>query len=113
MFSNGTEAMIWIEQNCENCWKYDPEKEIGKSKCKTEEEISLGFVDTDLISERVKRIIDLKVCPYKQEKRPVYKKRDKEPLTLFKENIDDSQIPDREGLSYNDEILLWLKKEEK
>jgi len=43
----------------------------------------MGWLDRNLMSERSKRIIKLKDCPYRQEKRPVYKKRDKEPMTLF------------------------------
>jgi len=84
MFSNGTEAMMWMNRNCERCWKYNPEKELGKSICKIEEQVSIGFIDSgDSMTERTKKIIEKADCPYRQETRPVYKKRDKEPMTLF------------------------------
>ncbi|MCL2480157.1 MAG: hypothetical protein FWF38_00445 [Spirochaetaceae bacterium] len=84
MFSNGTEAMIWMGNNCERCWKYDPTKDYDKSRCKIEASISIGFVDGKL-SKRVDRITEMKDCPYRQEKRPAYKRkaRDEKTLLLF------------------------------
>jgi len=90
MFSNGTEANTWQENNCWLCWKYktDQEKtEKEKCRCKTGYEIDLGYITGEL-SERVTKIINNEYCRYLQEKRPVNKKtRDKEPMTLFEEEL--------------------------
>jgi len=84
MFSNGTEAMIWMERNCERCWKYDPTKDYEKSRCKIEASISLGFVGSRL-SKRVEAITEMEDCPYRQEKRTARKKaRDNKTMLLFK-----------------------------
>jgi len=85
MFSNGTEAMMWQDRNCQRCWKYNPERELQKARCKIEADIAIGWIDSSLMSERSKKIIELADCPYRQETRPVYKKRDKESMTLFED----------------------------
>ena len=82
MFSNGTEASNWMENNCERCWKYSADKPIDKSICKIEVEISMGFIGGNF-SPRVKKITKNKDCPYRQEKRQ-YKKKNSA-MTLFTE----------------------------
>ena len=79
MFSNGTEAMSWMAHNCEHCWKYNPEAEIEKSRCKTEVSISMGFIGGE-ISKRVDKITEMRDCPYRQEKRQVKKHDGSMPL---------------------------------
>lgn len=87
MFSNGTEAQMWQEANCWQCWKYkfDQNKtDREKCVCRTGYHIDLGYITGEL-PERVKKIISKSDCEYFQEKRLEYKKRKQEPMTLFEE----------------------------
>jgi hypothetical protein len=94
MFSNASEAMAWQDRNCFQCWKYNPEVEIERSRCKTEVEIALGYIGvtrrtinySDKFSNRVEKITGIRDCPYRQEKRPVYKKHDSA-MPLFEERV--------------------------
>ena len=44
-FSNGSEAMIWRENNCDKCLNYeDKSKEEIDAKCKLAFNIDIGFV---------------------------------------------------------------------
>ena len=47
MFSNGTEAMIWIGNNCDKCWKqsrYDEEKDRWiNQRCSIDRDIDSVF----------------------------------------------------------------------
>jgi len=85
MFSNGTEAITWQENNCWNCWKYiaDQEKtDRNKCRCKTGFDIDLSYVTGEL-PERLKKIIEYN-CMFLRGKRPVYKKKKIiEPVPLF------------------------------
>ena len=42
MFSNGTEATIWIERNCRRCRRYDDDS-MENTKCDFATTIELGF----------------------------------------------------------------------
>jgi len=76
MFSNASEAMYWQERNCFRCWKYsDKGTERDKVKCKTAYDIDLGFITGEL-PKHADMITEKADCPYRQEKRPVYKKHD-------------------------------------
>ena len=82
MFSNATEAMIWQEHNCFRCWKYKDEgTERDKMRCKKGFDIDLGYITGEL-PERTKSIVKKRDCPYRQEKRSVYKRHDKS-MPLF------------------------------
>ena len=81
MFSNATEAMVWQEHNCYRCWKYKADSinenrhDRDKMRCKKGFDIDLGYITGEL-PEKTKSIIENFDCPYRQEKRPIYKKHD-------------------------------------
>ena len=45
IFSNGTEAYDWIENNCRNCSQYGEDHE--STACPMAKEIDLGFIGAD------------------------------------------------------------------
>jgi len=79
MFSNGTEAMRWQERNCYRCWKYNAEKtDRSKMRCKAAFDIDTGYIG--ILPEgkslaHLEKVIAGRDCRYRQEKRPVYRKR--------------------------------------
>jgi hypothetical protein len=79
MFSNSTEAMWWQDRNCCRCWKANAG---GKYRCKTEMYIEMGYV-TGEMPKRTDKITSGADCPYRQAKRPVYKKRVGQSMPLF------------------------------
>ena len=56
MFSNGTEAMIWIGNNCDKCWKqshYNEDKDRwSNDKCSIDRDIQSQRAGMDEIYER-------------------------------------------------------------
>ncbi len=48
-FSNGTEAMIWKDRNCDKCINYESEsKEEKDAKCKAAFHLDYGFISGTL-----------------------------------------------------------------
>ena len=43
-FSNGTEFMDWMGENCEQCVKCDPEDSTGDSTCSMEYELAKSIM---------------------------------------------------------------------
>jgi len=83
MFSNASEAMLWQERNCFRCWKYqDKGAEREKMRCKVGFDVDFGFITGEL-PKRTDKITEKTDCPYRQEKRPVYKKKHDGILPLF------------------------------
>jgi len=84
LFSNGSEAQWWQSRNCYRCWKYNATgTEREKARCKIAFDIDLGYITGEL-PNRTDKITEKSDCPYRQEKRPVYKKRDSA-MPLFEE----------------------------
>ena len=92
MFSNGSEAQRWQSRNCYHCWKYKPDMEKSDRalvRCKTAFDIDTGYIG--ILPEgkalaHMKKVIAGRDCPYRQEKRPVYKKHDGA-MPLFEEVV--------------------------
>lgn len=80
MFSNGTEAMLWIENNCDKCWKqsrYDEERDRWINQiCSIERDIQAQMAGLE-ISERSYLFVKENFnCPNRQFEKPtVHKKR--------------------------------------
>ena len=56
-FSNGTEAGVWHERNCEQCARYEMESESEEeAKCKMAFHIDLGFMAGEIPMWVAKRI---------------------------------------------------------
>ena len=81
MFSNSTEAMWWQDRNCYRCWKNQSTTE-GKYRCKIQLDMDIGYV-TGEMPKRVDKITNGTDCPYRQAKRPMYKKCVAQPMPLF------------------------------
>ena len=55
-FSNGTEATNWVEENCGQCIKCDPEDSTGKTTCPMEFDIATGFISGEISFETCQKI---------------------------------------------------------
>lgn len=53
MFSNGTEAMIWMENNCYQCKRFDPES-AEDTECEFANKLDLGFLGEEPTEEEGK-----------------------------------------------------------
>lgn len=80
MFSNGTEAMIWIANNCDKCWKqsrYNKEKDRWiNDRCSIDRDIQAQMAGLE-INERSYYFVKGNFnCPNRQLEKPtVHKKR--------------------------------------
>ena len=80
MFSNGTEAMIWIGNNCDKCWKqsrYNKEKDRWiNDRCSIDRDIQAQMAGLE-INERTYYFVKENFnCPNRQLEKPkVHKKR--------------------------------------
>ena len=85
-FSNGTEFMVWTARNCDRCVKASHLREtiVGeeytKFRCVVQKEIILtaAFPD-EYVSKRTYDICQKRDCPYMQETRKKYPKKDNNP----------------------------------
>ena len=83
-FSNGTEFMVWTDRNCDRCVKASHllEMKAGgeytKFRCSVQKEILLD----EYVSKRTYDICQKRDCPYRQETRKKYPKKDNE-VKLF------------------------------
>ena len=85
-FSNGTEFMTWTANNCDKCIKASHLRETIAGveyttfRCSVQREIILAsaFVD-EYVSKRTYDICQKRDCPYRQETRKKYPKKDYEP----------------------------------
>ncbi len=56
-FSNGTEAMIWHEQNCDQCKLYENQStDENEAGCKLAFNIDVGFISGEIRLEIAKEI---------------------------------------------------------
>lgn len=84
-FSNGTEGMIWMSNNCDRCIKAEHpivkcKMLVGyanKGRCRVNEEI-LDSMLTNGVSRRVNRIISMVRCPFIKTDWPNRRKTDKD-----------------------------------
>ena len=89
MFSNGTEAMIWIGNNCDKCWKqsrYNKEKDRWiNNRCSIERDIQAQMAGLEINERSYLFVKNNSICPNRQFDRPaVYKKRiQKGQINLF------------------------------
>lgn len=83
MFPNSTEAMIWISQNCDKCWKKSKYSEStdrwSNDKCSIDRDIQVQIAGFHLITERSYKIVKNNIiCPNRQPVKPtIHKKRTK------------------------------------
>ena len=80
MFSNGTEAMIWIGNNCDKCWKQSRYSEKHdkwvNQKCSIERDIQAQMVGLEINERSYLFVTSNSICPNRQFERPkVHKKR--------------------------------------
>ena len=80
MFSNGTEAMIWIGNNCDKCWKqshYNEDKDRwSNDKCSIDRDIQSQMAGIDEIYERSYTMVkNNSICPNRQAVKPTVHKR--------------------------------------
>ncbi len=81
IFSNGTEAMIWIGRNCDKCWKqsrYSKTKDKWiNDRCSIDRDIQGQFAGLDEVYERSYNLVkNNAICPNMQLSKPlVHKKR--------------------------------------
>ena len=82
-FSNGTEYMIWEEENCAKCVKASRLKKEGDSeewdeytklRCAIQRDIFTRMVSNEPIAQRTIDICSKRYCPYRQEKHKRYEK---------------------------------------
>ena len=79
-FSNGTEFMVWADRNCDRCVKAShllemkAGREYTKFRCSVQKEILLD----EYVSKRTYDICQKRDCPYRQEIRKKYPKKDNE-----------------------------------
>jgi hypothetical protein len=81
-FPNGTSFMMWMERNCERCWKSKVSDATGKSRCAIENAISIWIVGYGTVNPRIAKRLNwdgksyLETdCAEREEKRPKQKKR--------------------------------------
>lgn len=80
IFSNGTEAMLWIENNCDKCWKhsrYDEEKDRWvNQRCSIERDIQAQMAGLEIKERSYLFVKNNSICPNRQFDKPkVHKKR--------------------------------------
>ena len=80
MFSNGTEAMTWIENNCNNCWKQsrysEKQDKWVNQKCSIERDIQAQMAGLEINERSYLFVTSNSICPNRQFERPrVHKKR--------------------------------------
>ena len=85
-FSNVTDCMVWTIHNCDRCVKASHLQETiagwryTKFRCVVQKEILLNATFPDeYVSKRTYDICQKLDCPYKQETRKKYSKRDDSP----------------------------------
>lgn len=85
-FSSGSEFADWECHNCDNCVKASTYNEktgdYTKFRCAVQKEIILAYVGDGLVSRRTYDACQKWDCPYRQETRKKYHKKDNSP-TLF------------------------------
>lgn len=85
-FSNSTEFMVWTARNCDRCVKASHLRETIAGveyttfRCVVQKEIILtaAFPD-EYVSKRTYDICQKRDCPYRQETRKKYPKKDNNP----------------------------------
>ena len=80
MFSNGTEAMIWIANNCDKCWKqsrYNKEKDRWiNDRCSIDRDIQAQMAGLEINERSYYFLKENMNCPNRQLEKPkVHKKR--------------------------------------
>jgi hypothetical protein len=55
LFSNGTEADIWIERNCERCWRTQDDDPNAMPSCPIYAAITVGYISGAVSDEIAKR----------------------------------------------------------
>ena len=80
MFSNGTEAMLWIENNCDKCWKqsrYDEERDRWiNQRCSIVRDIQAQMAGLEINKRSYLFVKENFNCPNRQLEKPtVHKKR--------------------------------------
>lgn len=88
-FSNGTEYMMWEENNCDKCIKssrYDEKKDhYSKVRCAVQRDIFKWMIGNEPISQRSYDACQKWNCPYRKEEWPKRKRKYgvKQKETLF------------------------------
>ena len=93
-FSNGTEYMIWEEENCSKCIKSSHLKKEGDTRyedeytpirCAIQRDIFTRMVSDEPISQRTIDICQMRDCPHRKESWPKRKHKygAKQKETLF------------------------------
>ena len=85
-FSSGTQAAAWMEHNCDQCIKAQRpvvkhKMVVGysnKGRCKVNEEITIAWVGTGTVTQRVSKIVQAPVCPFLRTEWPRRGKGDKD-----------------------------------
>ena len=80
MFSNGTDAMIWIGNNCDKCWKqsrYSEEKDRWiNDRCSIDRDIQAQMAGLEINERSYLFVTNNSICPNRQFEKPtVHKKR--------------------------------------
>lgn len=85
-FSNSTEFMVWTARNCDRCVKASHLRETIAGveyttfRCVVQKEIILTATFPDeYVSKRTYDICQKRDCPYRQETRKKYPKKDNNP----------------------------------
>ena len=78
-FSSGTEAALWIERNCDRCYKSSRIKknnDYTKSRCRIFDEIFIQWMGygNELVSQRTYDTTQRLYCPYRKSNWPKKKK---------------------------------------
>lgn len=74
-FSNGTEFMVWTARNCDRCVKAS--HKYTAFRCAVQKEIIYASAFSDeYVSKRTYEICQKLDCPYRQETRKKYSKKD-------------------------------------
>lgn len=88
MFSNGTEHMRWMENNCYRCLKYvdtgiqvpmQGEENTPQYRCSVQRDIEAQLMGCEEVSYRSYTICQMQSCPYRQGSRN-YKVRKHRPI---------------------------------
>ena len=86
LFSNGTEAEMWMERNCERCIKgvfYNEKTDrYPKYRCAIQKHIEEAWVGDGRGDERTYNAVSHAVCPHIKTEWQKRKKTRKEKLTL-------------------------------
>ena len=80
IFSNGTEAMIWIANNCDKCWKqsrYSKENDMWiNQRCSIERDIQAQMAGLEIKERSYLFVKNNSICPNRQFDKPkVHNKR--------------------------------------